>query len=351
MVAPQMEPRGTSEYTLNLVRQYRKLGVEAAVFCVPGPMTGAVEAEGIPVQTFAHLESRLFPLTEGRRFEEAVRHYAPQIVHLQSTRVARVVGLLRRRLRLPIALTVHWRPSRAALFRRLSTKLAGIIATCHGVREELVNQCRVDKGRITVIHNGVDVGQLAGREIRPVLSSGVPVVGSVGPVEADRGQGLFVRAAARLVGSGRKREFVVAGRGRKLPRIRKLVGRLGLSECFTFATDFRKYEDILEALDVVVQPAMVDISGFSVLEAMLHGRPVVAFNTGAACEIIEEGRTGLLVPRGDVEALARCIREITDRPETARRMGDQARARVGEKFNIEEIARQTLNYYGSLLAG
>jgi glycosyltransferase involved in cell wall biosynthesis len=349
LLAPRLEPRGTSEYTLHLAKELRQCGVDAAVFCVPGQMLAVMEKAGVPVTTFRHLESLNFRPGERRRLTRAVRGFAPQLIHGQSARVADALRLLARVTNVPQVLTVHWRPPQAGRFRRLSRRVQGIIATTQDTREEIVNRCRVDRGKITVINNGVDVAHLDERAIPPIFQSPVPAVGSLGPVEEQRGHELFVQAASVLVRGGVAAQFVVAGVGGELPGLRRLVKSLGLEHYVTLATEFGAYEDVLEALDVIVQSSLVDVSGFSILSSMACGRPVVAFNTGTACEIIEEGKSGLLVPKGDAGALADAVSRLLSDRELARRIGEDARRRVKEKFDIRNIARRTLQYYSSLL--
>jgi glycosyltransferase involved in cell wall biosynthesis len=98
-----------------------------------------------------------------------------------------------------------------------------------------------------------------------------------------------------------------------------------------------------------VQSSLVDISGYSILEAMGHGRPVIAFNTGTAREIMEDYRTGRVVERGNVDELANAMAEITEKTDLAREMGRRARERVSEKFNVKTIARKTSGLYHRLL--
>jgi glycogen(starch) synthase len=183
-----------------------------------------------------------------------------------------------------------------------------------------------------------------------IFRSEVPAVGSLGPIEEQRGHELFVQAAALIAGDGARVQFVVAGQGDELPGIRRLVRDLGLQHDVTIAPDFATYVDVLGALDIVVQSSQVDVSGVSILEAMACGRPVVAFNTGTACELIEDGRTGLLVPKGDVDALAGAIRRLIEDKDGARQMALNAQERVKERFDIRAVAAETLGYYGTVLA-
>jgi len=351
MVAPRLEPRGTSEYTLNLARELVRNGVQVSVFCAPGPMLNPLRQAGIECQEFEHLESFGLHLTERRRFLEAVAAFDPPVVHGQTFAVAGTLGLLSKETRLPLVLTLHWVPADCGGLRHLSRRLGRIIATTQAVREALVNRCGVAKGKVRVIANGVDVEGLDEDAISPIFRSRTPVVGSLGPVEEQRGHELFVKAIAQLVRAGTTAQFVVAGEGEELPQIRALIARLGLEHRVTLACDISTYGDVLDALDVVVQSSLVNISGFSILTAMARGRPVVAFNTGTACEIIQDGQTGLLVPRGDVQALAAAIGRLIGDSDEARRMGLVARRRVREKFNIRDVARQTLDCYKELLNG
>jgi len=313
-------------------------------------MLGILERAEVPVTVFRHT-GRIGPRSgERKAFRAAVEEYGPAIVHGQSFHVAGALNLLSRQSSFPLLLTVHWRPPDKRSLRRLGRAVAGIIATTQDVREEMVNQFGVPRQKIRVIHNGIDIERLESRPVQPIFGSHVPVVGSLGPVEEMRGHELFVRAAAVLVGRGVQAQFVVGGAGHELPGLRKLIGSLGLERHVTVSTDFASYEEILDALDIVVQNSLVDVSGFSILEAMGHGRPVVAFNTGTACEMVEEKRTGLLVPKGDVPALADAVQYLLSDVSMARQMGESARKVVAERFNIRAIARQTLKYYRDVLA-
>jgi glycosyltransferase involved in cell wall biosynthesis len=349
LLAPQMSARGTCEYTVNLARELKDCRVDVGVFCVPGPSLHLLERAEVAVDTFDDLAGVGFRLGR-RRFLAAVRGFAPQIVHAQSSRAADALRLLSRRTGLPLMLTVHGLPDRPRGVLRLSRLLAGVVATTQSVREGLVNQCRVERTKIEVIHNGIDVAGLRGKPTPPIFRSELPVVGSVGPVEEQRGHELFIRAVASLVASGVSAGFVVAGEGGELPGLRRLIADLGLEKWVTVVTGFTTYDEVLGALDIVVQSSLVDVSGFSILEAMGRGRPVVAFNTGTACELVADSQTGLLVPKGDVGALAESIRSLVSDKQRAMQMGRNARVRVNEHFDMHDIARRTLAFYSRVLA-
>jgi len=350
LVAPHLDARGTSECIFNLAKELRRVGVSVAVFGAPGPMLERLRGQDVPVRTFDHLEGLGLHFGEQRSFLDAVSEFDPQIIHGHTYRVAGVLKLLSKHSEVPRILTLHWLPQGGGCVRRASRHLDGIIAASQSVREGLVNRCGVEKRKVKVILNGIDAEGLAARDVPAIFSSEVPAVGSLGPIEEQRGHELFVKAAALIVRDGTDVQFVVAGQGEELPGIRKLVKGLGLQRCVTIAPDFASYADVLDALDVVVQSSQVNVSGFSMLVAMGCGRPVIAFNTGTACEIIEDGRTGVLVPKGDVQALAAAIKRLISNKDEARRIARCAQEAVRERFDIRAVAAETLSYYGDVLA-
>jgi glycosyltransferase involved in cell wall biosynthesis len=102
------------------------------------------------------------------------------------------------------------------------------------------------------------------------------------------------------------------------------------------------------AADVFVFPSVWEEAfGVPVIEAMACGLPVVATRGGAFREIVEEGQTGLLVPRGDAAALSDAICQLLADPEGAAAMGQRGRARVLERFSWDRLSDMLEAYYAS----
>jgi glycosyltransferase involved in cell wall biosynthesis len=89
--------------------------------------------------------------------------------------------------------------------------------------------------------------------------------------------------------------------------------------------------------------------GQVIIEAMAAGKPVVATDGGGVPEIVENGRTGILVPMSDVEVMASAICQILSNPKRATAMGTRARQRVADCFMIEQTARRVEAVYDELL--
>ena len=106
-------------------------------------------------------------------------------------------------------------------------------------------------------------------------------------------------------------------------------------------------ERLYDRAAVVVLPSYREGLPLCVLEAMAHGRPVVATAVGGIPQLVEDGRTGLLVEPGDAEALRSALERLLSDPELRRRMGRAARARVQRMCSWERVTDETLAAYAA----
>ena len=92
-----------------------------------------------------------------------------------------------------------------------------------------------------------------------------------------------------------------------------------------------------------------ELLGLGMLEAMASGTPVVASRVGGVPEIVEHGRTGYLVDPGDTAGLRDHLSAVLANPGLARRLGDNARDLVVERFTWDAVARRCLDCYHELV--
>jgi glycosyltransferase involved in cell wall biosynthesis len=111
--------------------------------------------------------------------------------------------------------------------------------------------------------------------------------------------------------------------------------------------DDAEKRDLLAACDLFALPSRVDSIGLVYLEAWLYQKPVVAANTWGVRDLIVQGETGMLVPFGDIQALAAAIRQLLDNPGQAAAMGAAGKVKVLSHHTwtpklqrIEEIYRE-----------
>ena len=101
---------------------------------------------------------------------------------------------------------------------------------------------------------------------------------------------------------------------------------------------------------LLVSPSLYEGFGLPAAEALACATPVVATTAGALREIVEDGVSGLLVPPGNVEALAEAIRTLLEDPQRCRAMGEAGARRVREQFSWRRTAEETLALYQEVLS-
>jgi glycosyltransferase involved in cell wall biosynthesis len=181
---------------------------------------------------------------------------------------------------------------------------------------------------------------------------GLPIVLSVGRMIERKGFPVLVRAAKKLRGRAR---VVVVGDGEGRATVEAEIQRHNLGDVVRLAGRLPNtaLAALYEICTVFCLPAVVDSRGYTEtlgvvsIEAMSHGKPVVASRLGGVPDAVEHGRTGLLVSPGDPDALAEALLRVVGDPKLAARMGQAGRERAARLFSWESIARDHLALYGA----
>jgi len=219
------------------------------------------------------------------------------------------------------------------------------------------------------VSNGIEVERFHpdephGRrdQTRVMLGAGADdiLVGMAGRLDVWKGVDVFLQAAARVAADRPHVRFVVVG-GPVIgleayaASLRARATSLGLDGRLVW-TDWQfspaAMPDVHRALDLLVLPSTEpEPFGLVVVEAMATGRPVIATAHGGPCEIVVDGVTGLLVPPGDVAALAGAIRRVTDDRTFAQAMGAAGRARAIERYSSTAYLAGVHHVYDEIVPG
>jgi glycosyltransferase involved in cell wall biosynthesis len=204
---------------------------------------------------------------------------------------------------------------------------------------------------IHVVPSGVVPGRFqdaARRSHDPLGPIPRPRVIFVGRLHPQKHVDVLVRAAARIPGVS----VVLVGDGPERPGLERLADRLRVTRRVHFLgfVPHERVAGLLCAADVLAMPSRYEELGTALLEGMQAGLPIVASATGGIPQVIEHGRTGLLVPPGDPEALTAAIVEILRDGALAARLGNAA-AREAAKYDWSHLARRVLHVYETALAG
>jgi len=209
--------------------------------------------------------------------------------------------------------------------------------------------------RIVRIYNGVELptpDPVAAASLRSELGleADARLVGMVANVRAPKGHEYLIRAARKVVDRFPKARFLAAGEGHPVlsPQLEALVREQGLEREFLFLGFRHDADRILSALDVSVLSSISEGFPLVTLESMALARPTVSTRCGGPEEIVEDGKTGYLVPVADPEALADRIIELLRDPERAEAIGATARCRIEQAFSLRSMTDRYEELYERL---
>jgi glycosyltransferase involved in cell wall biosynthesis len=210
------------------------------------------------------------------------------------------------------------------------------------------------------VHPGIDQPALASEADLVALRRqlGIPegrtVLGTVGRLQPGKGQDSFLRAISGLRARGHEvHGVVVGGDAYGLSRgyegsLRRLAEDLGLAERVNFTGQVEAAGPYMQAMDIYVSASLGESFGIVITEAMALRVAVAAFATGGPAEIIENGRSGFLLPAGDVTALVDCLERLVVDARLRSQLATAGYERFCSKFSADRMARQIESLFQQL---
>jgi glycosyltransferase involved in cell wall biosynthesis len=347
---------GYENHLLLLLPSLRAAGIDARFLLLHEDEPGAwelarrLEDAAVPVEGVP-LTRALSPLAL-RRIVAVVRRHRPAIVHTHLVH-ADFYGLTAARVaRVPVlASTKHgfndFRERRAFALadRAVALRLDLHIAISRGLARYLSEVEGFAETGFTVVHYGIEPGAEPA-----AYAGGAPRLACVGRLVPVKGHATLLRAFAEARAAMPALELDVVGTGPLDGELRALSARLGVEEAVRFRGHVAQVARVYEEAAVVVVPSLGEGFGMVALEAMERGRPVVASAVGGLPEIVAHGETGLLVPPGDVGALASALVELASDHARAAACGEAGRRRAVAEFAQARCTARTAELYRAAVA-
>lgn len=310
------------------------------------PYVRPIRTLGVPIHTFPSTLSRFAKLGVFRRLVSKIQ---PEVVHSYSfpTNIA-AWWATRGTKSVAIGAVQGELPSERKLAGPLNGKLSAVRPRCH-----IFNSSRAARAaagswnpfvprQILVVHNGLDVERF--RKV-PLPAAGRVCVVGVGSLFAIKRWERLVAAAAALKRSGYDFVVRIVGDGPLRRELESHADRLGVADRVEFAGLRDDVPSLLSDAAFLVHTSDSEGRPNVIMEAMASGRAVVATDVGDVPLLVEEGRTGFVVPREDHTMLvARMAALIADR-DLCRVMGEAARLKAEQEFSIDDLVSKTLAAY------
>jgi L-malate glycosyltransferase len=359
LVDLETEWRGGQNQALLQLKGLRGRGHDVELVAADGSALGErATACGMRVHSISR---GFFRIPAARKVRALLRSGGFDLVHANEAHAVTAVWLAlrerRRSLRVPFVISrrvgypIGKRPLAQARYRAAER----IVANSKWVAAQAAAS-GAPREKLSVVYEGVDIPARFADEQRQRararwgISQSTPLLGCVGVLLPDKGQEWLIRALAEVKKEFPGAKLLLAGDGPCRAGLESLARELALNDDVIFAGFVKDVESVYAALDVFLLPSFFEALNNSLLAAMANEIPSIAFNKGALGEIIEDGKSGLLVSGPDVaEISAAAIRILGDK-ELSISLAKEGRERVKAKFSAERMVSGMIGVYEECLA-
>jgi glycosyltransferase involved in cell wall biosynthesis len=354
VVVPSFQPGGTERQMIELVRRLDpgRWTVHLTCFRPEGPWFEraaelAASVASFPISRFGSQVT----FAQGRRFAHWCRDRQIAVVHssdlysniffLPAAAAAGVPVRVGSRREIAAGKSLVQIAMQRAAYACAHTIVANAEAVATRLRRE-----GVTRTRISIIPNGLDLSAYSPRLLPPTLRR----VAMVANLRPGKGHDTLVDAAAILLRRFPDARFDLIGDGDERARLEQLMASRGIAGAFTFAGHVENVAQRLQQADMFTLPSESEAFPNAVLEAMASRLPVVATDVGGIRELVQHGRTGLLVPPRNPLALANAIGRLMATPADARAFAANGRSLVEARYSFDRMVTAMDQLYEQQLA-
>lgn len=320
--------------------------------------TRALRKEGVPARMFGR--SPFDPRLIGDIGAEIERTRA-RILHVHGYAASNFGRIAARRAKIPLILHEHFADPKMPLYQKIPDLFLRdltdrAIAVSQSTADFLIQGRHVPEDRVNVVFNGAPLDEFAPRSrdegyaLRAELGlpMDAPLVTTLGRLNAQKGHDTLIAAAAMVVARLPGVRFLIAGDGDLLSALKAQTVALGIANTVVFAGHRRDVPEILAATDVLCISSNYEGTPLVLFEAMAAGKAVVSTAVDGCREVIQDKRTGLLVPPRDPEALAEALVKVLDDGALRGRLGSAAQV-ASKRYDIQECLRLMQQIYDDVI--
>ncbi len=371
-ILPALQQGGVERGTIEIARALTAAGIPNAVCSAGGPMVAELEKLGVPHLTLPVNRKNPFVLkSAAKKLAEYCKAEGVTLMHVRSRAPAWAVKWAAKRCGVKWMATFHGvygtSPKWLKIpYNRVMLQGEKTIAVSDWVKKHILATYDVDPAKIVRIHRGADTEvfrpdavtreeALAKKTEQYHFPADLPVITIPGRLTYWKGQEVFIEALSKM--RNHKVGVLILGsdqgRTEYSDKLRTLAGKLPDETKVVFRDHSREMDRVYALSEIVVNAssAQPEAFGRTIPEAQAMGCLVLATAHGGACETIEDGKTGFLVPPGDADAMAKKLDEMLEMSaEVKEKMREASIASVRDNFSIAKMCEKTLAVYRELHA-
>jgi len=352
----------------NILKELTLLGVKCDIILPEGHVLGENNVKGWTIHTvrIPHRSFMAYNAARVVRFPRTVysiyKHHGFDLLRVHSFFSSNLETLwIKIRYRLPVPIVVHFHHFDTHPLRRFIAKTTmrcceAVITCSRAAKQDIVKYLGISPQKIHVVYHGIE-RRFHSKPINTQLlhqlgcSSDEQILLFVGNLEPRKDPLFLLDVLMDLLTAKRRVKLILCGTGPLLGTIRQRVSQLGLNNyvILTGTVPEHLMPDYYNIADVFVFPSTLEGFGLVIGEAMSCGKPVVALNTSAIPEVVEDGMTGFLVKAGNKSEFVQKVLLLFDNKRLRTEMGARAIERVERLFRWERAASETLKIYQQII--
>ena len=243
-------------------------------------------------------------------------------------------------------------PLKLVILRFLAKLSDFCLVNAECVKEMTAASEKFPRDKIEVIYNGVEKAPESGMALVSKADFNIPedapIIGHIANLRPLKRIDRLLMTLSKL--NNRKAHVLIIGMGEMQEYLEDLAVKLKIRERVHFHYTTTGMREIIRLFDVGVLASESEGLSNVLIEYASCGIPSVAFDIGGNNEIIADGETGYIIANDDINAMARRIDLILENPELAEHLGEKAKTRADNLFNVDTMVRNTENIYIKLLA-
>jgi glycosyltransferase involved in cell wall biosynthesis len=361
---------GAEKNLLNIISHINRarFNVHLYTFHLDSPMREVLEEKNIPCSQISYPTSikgifEFFTLARKiRKIKVNILHSYFEGADIWGTFLAKLAGI---RVIISSKRDMGFTKNKKILtaYKIVNPFITKIISVSDAVKHQVNLQEKVNLDKIVTIYNGVDINKFRKSSHYKAFPSGLKlnsssaIVGVLANIKPVKGLEYFIHAASRILQKFPSTQFIVVGGC--LPnqesisyfkQLKLLVKNLRLDYNFFFLGERSDIAGVLSYFDISVLPSLSEGFSNTVIESMSAGKPLVVTDVGGNSEAVIHGKTGYVVPPGDINKLTDAISDLLQNRNLAIKMGNEGKKRAKALFSmdlmidkIEKIYISTIN--------
>ncbi|MFC1508177.1 glycosyltransferase [Candidatus Omnitrophota bacterium] len=350
-ILPRLEVGGVETGTVDFSRELVKRGHKTIVVSNGGRMVKLLlDAGARHINLPVHKKSLFTMVVMIRRLKRIIKEERIDIVHARSRVPAIIAFFASRRSGASFITTAHGYYSTHLLSRVMGWGRFVIVASSV-IGRHMIEDFGVPRERIRFIPRGVDLDKFRFTPIETSHHKAEYKIGVVGRITPIKGHVFFLQAIARVVRIFPKARILIVGEAPQnkpeyKENLKALIRKLNIEKHVEFLGSRHDIPKIMSGLDLLVLPSVgQEAFGRVIIEAGASGVPVIATRVGGVVDIIESGRTGILVKPGDIMEMVESILKLLKNRSLAKNLAFEARKKVEKEYSLIRMTEETIKLY------